>query len=185
MNEIFIYRLCRTLVLCFFAAGFLTAYPIVLMLSFVLDGHPPGEDIATAAVEAWASPLVGFSHDSGRGLIAVVQGPRANISVLLAGVETCPDGLEGAAEAVQWLQHRFHPGQPVAVFLLQQASPERLAVGHLACENEWLNGALVQQGLARVTHRNPVQQKNIGRGALLQLQGQAQLNRAGIWRRDL
>ena len=185
MNEFLIYRLGRALALSFFAAGFLTAYPLVLILSFVLDGHPPGEDIATAAVEAWAGRLVGFSHDRGRGLIAVVQGPRANVAVLLTGVETCPDDLEGAAEAVQWLQRTFHPGQPVAVFLMQPASPERLAVGHLACENEWLNGALVQQGLARVTHRNPGQQQNVGRGALLQLQGQAQLNRAGIWRRDL
>ena len=182
MNGFSLVRLWRTMTWGFLGAGFLTAYPLVLVLSFLFDGHPPGEDIAPAAVESWSGQLVGFRHDPRTGLIAVVRGPAGTVEVLLAGIETWPDDLQGIREAVEWLKQAVQPGRPVAVFLQRRAVLDCPDAGHLVLDNEWINGALVEQGLARVKRRSPMPQFNVGRSALIELQGRAQLNQAGIWR---
>lgn len=165
--------------------GILTAFPAVVLFSLLTDSPAPERGVLAAARESWPARILSYRYDPKRGLIVGVQASRGSVDVMFSGIDTPLCDHRTPLEAIKWLE-RFAPrGKTVRVFILEPATPLFPTRGHLVLGNEWLNGALLERGLAQLLRPSPVTKFNAGRAALEQLQSEAQSRQRGLWRRRL
>lgn len=163
-------------------AGVLAGFPVVILLSWALDGPPVKQEISAAAVETWSGRLVDFRFDPTRGFIASLQSGSGEKQVLLAGIEPDICDRQSRRDALKWLERNVPAGSVLVVYVQLRADTLFPMRAHLVKGNLWINGSLVEQGLVRVSAHSPAKVMNAGRGALCQLQDEAQGHQRGIWR---
>jgi hypothetical protein len=163
-------------------AGALAGFPVVILLSWVLDAPPAKKEISAAAVETWSGRLVDFRYDPTRGFIASLHSVAGEKQVLLAGIEADLCDRQSLIDAMKWFGRNVPVGSVLTVYV--QLRGDRLFPmrAHLVHDNLWVNGSLVERGLAKVSVHSPIEAINAGRGSLCQLQEEARGHQRGIWR---
>ena len=162
-------------------AGILAGFPVVILTSWILDGPPAKQQISNAAMEIWSGRLIEFSYDPEVGIVATLQRPIGEQHVLLAGIESPAPERQTPVDALKWLKRNVPLGTVLVVYVQPRTNEPSSMRAHLVCGNTWINGSLVEQGLAKVSARSPVKANNAGRSALCQLQEEAQGHQRGLW----
>jgi len=184
LSDLFLLELWRrTGVLGVVVAGVLTGFPVVILLSWMLDGPPAKQEISVTAVEIWSGRLVEFRSDPERGFIATIQSATDDKQVLLVGIEVSSCDPKTSVDAMNWLKRNLPLGSVLVVYVQQRATHTIPMQAHLVKGNTWINGSLIELGLAKVSARSPFKANNAGRDALCQLQEEAQGHQRGFWGR--
>lgn len=165
-------------------AAFFCALPVALVISLLSDPATPDREIIAAARESWTGRVLEVRHDPRRGLIASIVGPAGPTDVMFSGADMPVGDGQTPRKALEFLRRKLRDDQSVVVHVVEAETPLFPMRGHLIKGNEWLNGSLVEEGLARLPrHPSPFPQHNAGSAALRQLQLEAQVHQRGLWRR--
>ncbi len=161
------------------AVALLSALPSVLMFSWLFDPPPPTREVGATAVNVFECRVVGARVDQGVAIITIRNVVGLSDAVLSGLV--IPEITEKAA--ISYIMSRTAgPDLSVVYTMFERAGPKPQTI-HLVQGDLWLNGALVERGLARVIRPSESASPLACRANLEQLQDQATYHQRGVWAR--